>query len=169
MALIEPKTEADIYLSPLGIKLFECDICGQMFSASMTAAWPFCTASIPHGKWDSKEQLKYKESLILTGDYPNINDFIRPALELKSNRKSVSWMEEALPSMPNFPQVRMTREKYAEFRDMYFIQGYFIGNVLNKYNWNMLLLIDYSIKTWGSATTVRTEEQPHSSSEKPMT
>ena len=140
------KAEVDKDL-PSWIHLLECDICGQRFSSTMKTAWPFCSASIPHKRMESKEQISIVEKLKAVGDRP-FNDYIRPAMELKSTGHSVSWLEEALPSMLDIQEVRLMRETFARFRDHYFIQGYFIGNVLGKYNWSMLDLIEFSLKNF---------------------
>lgn len=132
---------------PSWIHLLECDICGVRFSSTMRSAWPFCSASVFHGKWSAKEQQERRQALLMAGD-PPVLDFVRPALELESTKRKLSWTEDALPNVPHVPEVRILKEKFEKFRDTYFIQGYFIGNVLNKYNWTMFDLVEFSLKNF---------------------
>ena len=132
---------------PSWLTILECDICGTRFSSSMTSAWPLCKVGIPHAKMDSETQMKWREEIIKTGDFPRL-DFVRPILELNHHRRTINWTVEALPSMPNIPTVSLEKETFSRFRDLYFIQGYFIGNIVNKYNWCILDLIDYAMKHW---------------------
>lgn len=142
---------------PVWLNIVECDICSQRFSAERIGSWPFCAAGLPHENVSSEEQIARRKKLIAVGDPPEI-DFIRPAIQLLPT-SGVDWFDDALPSMPpQLFEVRLRKDKFKKFRNSYFIMGYFIGNVLGKYNWSILDLIRYSMRNWGEDIYARKEE-----------
>lgn len=139
--------ESGALLARVGIELLECDICHSRFSATMTWAWPFCLAGIPHQRMESKKQLKYLSLLEHTPERPT-NQLVHQALKLYGpTMLSISCEETNIPNMPNLPTITLTREKLREWSDRYKIMGEFIGNVIGKRNWGFHDLIEYS-KRW---------------------
>lgn len=133
-------------LAMCGIEILECDICGVRFSTSMTGAWPFCSAGIPHEYMTAREQQRRQKLLAETPEKATAS-FVFPFMKLYG--PTVEGIEEqSLPDMPNLEIVNLPKDRCKQFADYYKIQGMFIGNVLGKHNWSMNDLINYSMKAW---------------------
>jgi len=126
MSLFGPKLESDKFTMPLGIKILECDICHQRFSEGASVFWPFCKASIPHERIDSREQ--QRRANLLRNQY----GLARPIMEtiyqfiIADSHPNRYFHENELPSIPTpIDQVKLPRDKYTETRNRYVLLTWF--------------------------------------------